>query len=224
MSPGPPLWVPRGVGTPFLTAFSLLPCPPSPSLRWSIQHPRHWRSSQHSRDRDQDPALASPSPTQVGPTGGVWAAGRGLGASEPSWLLSELSRAEQISHFLGLISFPHPLPPRGALDGALLDKAAGQLPGGERDPHHGLARGWERGGCAHTGAHIQRCLSPPRPPGKGGQAPREGAAGQSQGASPGAPAAGARLPGLHVQVGGLGPAGGGRADPPQPQLPARALP
>lgn len=50
VSSGPSLWVPRGVGTPFLTAFSLFPCPPSPSLRWSFQHLRHWRSSQHSRD------------------------------------------------------------------------------------------------------------------------------------------------------------------------------
>lgn len=71
VSPGPSLWVPRVVGSPFLTV-SFFPCPPSPSLRWNIQHPRLWRSNQHSRDRDWDPALASPSPTQVRGGPGCW--------------------------------------------------------------------------------------------------------------------------------------------------------
>lgn len=85
-----------------------------------------------------------------------------------------------------------------------------RVPGGDGDLHNVL--GWQRGGCPHMGAQVQHRLSPPRPPGKGGQAPREGA-GQSQGAPPGTPAAGARFPGLHVQVGAVGPAGCGRADP-----------
>lgn len=55
-----------------------------------------------------------------------------------------------------------------------------------------------------VGARAQHRLSPARSPGEGGEAPREGATRQRQGAAPGPPAAGARLPRLHVQVGVVG--------------------
>lgn len=105
--------LPQGVGSAPLTAFSLFPCQPiSPSRRWSIQYSRHWRPSRSGRcGRDRGPAPASPSPTQV--RGGLGCRqGEGPGASEPSWLSSDFSRAKQITRFSILISFPHPTPPQ----------------------------------------------------------------------------------------------------------------
>lgn len=99
--------------------------------------------------------------------------------------------------------------------------------GGEGAAWHPITR-WqgdrERGRRARSGCWAQHRLSPARPPGEGGEAPHEGAAGQSQGAAPGAPAAGARLPRLHVQVGAAGAARGrggglGLPDTPEQMLP-----